>query len=113
MCRFILFLQIPTYCGSPEHRKQGLWRPIQKTVECMDQDCKDKPADERVMKCSGHASFEAHCGKNSKQHHWRTSFKVVLQHWYSDVDYLHKQAVTVQTFGYYTVLCLDVCKRNS
>jgi len=42
----------------------------------MDQDCKDKPADERVMKCSGHASFEAHCGKNSKQHHWRTSFKV-------------------------------------
>ncbi|DBB04319.1 hypothetical protein WJX77_005715 [Trebouxia sp. C0004] len=72
-------LAIPIYCGSPEHKKHGLWRPIQKRVECMDQDCKDKPADERVMKCSGHASFEAHCGKNPKQNRWRSNFKVDVE----------------------------------
>ncbi len=75
----ILCFQIPIYCGSPEHRKRGIWRPIQKTVECMDQDCKDKPADERLMKYSGHASFEAHCGKNPKQYHWRRNFKVDVE----------------------------------
>ncbi|KAL0027710.1 hypothetical protein WJX79_010789 [Trebouxia sp. C0005] len=72
-------LAIPIYCGSPEHRKHGLWRPIQKTVECMDQDCRDKPAHERVMKCSGRSSFEAHCGKNPKQQHWRSNFKVDVE----------------------------------
>ncbi|DBB11114.1 TPA: hypothetical protein ACH3X3_006574 [Trebouxia sp. C0006] len=72
-------LAVPIYCGSPEHRKHGLWRPMQKSVECMDQDCRGKPPHERLMKYSGHASFEAHCGKNPKQQHWRNSFKVDVE----------------------------------
>ena len=75
----ILYFQIPIYCGSPEHRKHGLWRPVQRTVECMDEDCRGRPADERVMKCGGRASFEAHCGKNPKQQHWRNNFKVDIE----------------------------------
>lgn len=52
---------------------------MQKSVECMDQDCRGKPPHERLMKYSGHASFEAHCGKNPKQQHWRNSFKVDVE----------------------------------
>lgn len=28
------------------------------------------------MPCSGLHSFEVHCGKNAKQHHWKQIFKV-------------------------------------
>lgn len=74
-----VLLAIPIYCSTLEQRKHGVWRPIQNTVECMDQDCKDKLADQRTMKCSGNASFEAHCGKNPKQHRWRNNFKVDVE----------------------------------
>ena len=58
----------------------------------MDQDCKDKPLHERLMKYSGRASFEAHCGKNPKQQHWRNSFKVDVE---GTVDHLHTKAITL------------------
>lgn len=56
--------------------RAGTWYPYLNEVECRGSCCADKPAHARIMKCSGQNSFEAHCGKNPKQWHWRDSFKV-------------------------------------
>ena len=57
-----MLMQTPVYYGTTgsDETKAALWCPMQMTVECLDQDCSNKPDSEHLTRCSGKDSFQEH-----------------------------------------------------
>ena len=71
-------MQVPITCTDCKLNiaRAGIWCPTEKQVECKGTCCEGKPEHERIMRCSGRNSFEAHCSKSPNSHSWRQTFKV-------------------------------------